>query len=366
MTMCVAVSCLRGGTTLAQDLRWHIADSNGPQGGGGLVYEAARNQLFHVPRTITSRAPTTSYAWSPPSGWRSVPTTGLVGRRDFAFAYDSQRAVTVLFGGIGSGSGFSTTVYGDTWEWNGTAWALSQAQITGEDRSLMSMVYDSARHVMVMYGGVDYNAHVLAETWEYNGTAWSQRPVTGPGPRYGYSMAFDSARGVTVLHGGSSGLAPTNDTWEWDGAAWAQRAASGPATFNGSMTYDPDRQQSVLLPNTGDDTWAWDGAQWRIIVHAALNQNSDARMTYDALRHRVVLFAGGSPYNILYVLSPCGTANFNGDGDTGTDSDIEAFFRCLAGNCCLLCESIDFNGDGDVGTDADIEAFFRVLAGNNC
>jgi hypothetical protein len=26
----------------------------------------------------------------------------------------------------------------------------------------------------------------------------------------------------------------------------------------------------------------------------------------------------------------------------------------------------DFNGDGDVGTDADIEAFFRVLAGGNC
>ncbi len=26
--------------------------------------------------------------------------------------------------------------------------------------------------------------------------------------------------------------------------------------------------------------------------------------------------------------------DFNGDGDTGTDSDIEAFFACLAGNCC--------------------------------
>jgi hypothetical protein len=64
----------------------------------------------------------------------------------------------------------------------------------------------------------------------------------------------------------------------------------------------------------------------------------------------------------------CGTADFNCDGDVGTDQDIEAFFACLAGNCppAPCANSADFNGDGDVGTDADIEAFFRVLAGGNC
>src|ERR1051325_1060518 len=30
------------------------------------------------------------------------------------------------------------------------------------------------------------------------------------------------------------------------------------------------------------------------------------------------------------------------------------------------CESADFDQDGDIGTDADIEAFFRVLAGDSC
>ena len=29
-------------------------------------------------------------------------------------------------------------------------------------------------------------------------------------------------------------------------------------------------------------------------------------------------------------------------------------------------QTADFNHDGDVGTDADIEAFFRVLAGGGC
>jgi hypothetical protein len=66
--------------------------------------------------------------------------------------------------------------------------------------------------------------------------------------------------------------------------------------------------------------------------------------------------------------SSCGNQDFNGDGDFGTDADIEAFFACLAGNCCATCwpGGSDFNGDGDFGTDADIEAFFRVLAGGTC
>lgn len=81
----------------------------------------------------------------------------------------------------------------------------------------------------------------------------------------------------------------------------------------------------------------------------------------------------GSSYNVsidyAWVIPPgCGSADFNCDGDTGTDQDIEAFFSCLAGTCpAAPCTSTaDFNGDGDVGTDADIEAFFRVLAGGTC
>mgnify|MGYP000490873211 CR=1 FL=1 len=80
--------------------------------------------------------------------------------------------------------------------------------------------------------------------------------------------------------------------------------------------------------------------------------------------------AGGnvSAYFARYTFggSCCGSADFNGDGDTGTDLDIEAFFSCLGGACCPACGSADFNSDGDTGTDLDIEAFFRVLGGGPC
>jgi uncharacterized membrane protein len=81
--------------------------------------------------------------------------------------------------------------------------------------------------------------------------------------------------------------------------------------------------------------------------------------------------AGNGTHNgvqegFVVVLSRCGWADFNHDGDSATDADIEAFFACLAGNCCARCDSADFDGDGSAGNDADIEAFFRVLAGGAC
>ncbi len=68
----------------------------------------------------------------------------------------------------------------------------------------------------------------------------------------------------------------------------------------------------------------------------------------------------------FHLAPPC-NADYNNDGDVGTDADIEAFFACLAGACCPTCPpNADYNSDGDVGTDQDIEAFFRVLAGGAC
>ena len=83
----------------------------------------------------------------------------------------------------------------------------------------------------------------------------------------------------------------------------------------------------------------------------------------------VVTNACGSTVSTPVTFDPpgCCAADYDGDGDIGTDSDIEAFFACLAGDCCATCfAGADFNGDGDIGTDADIESFFRVLAGGNC
>jgi probable HAF family extracellular repeat protein len=113
---------------------------------------------------------------------------------------------------------------------------------------------------------------------------------------------------------------------------------------------------NTVLSNSGTDLTGW-----RLVQVNAINGEGN-------------IIAGGAIHNgiqeawIAGVPRACGTADFNCDGDVGTDADISAFFACLAGNCpsSPCTNSADFNADGDVGTDADIEAFFRVLAGGNC
>ncbi len=90
------------------------------------------------------------------------------------------------------------------------------------------------------------------------------------------------------------------------------------------------------------------------------------------------LYICGSSGNGIYKIIPaagdtgcaptCGTSDFDGDGDYGTDFDIQAFFACLGGHCCPACfpGGADFNNDGDTGTDRDIESFFSVLGGSTC
>jgi hypothetical protein len=76
---------------------------------------------------------------------------------------------------------------------------------------------------------------------------------------------------------------------------------------------------------------------------------------------------GAASFDITATFAPrrC-TPDFDGDGNPATDADIEAFFACLAGECCTACVGPDFDGDADAATDRDIESFFRVLAGGPC
>ena len=78
--------------------------------------------------------------------------------------------------------------------------------------------------------------------------------------------------------------------------------------------------------------------------------------------------AAQAMWDAIVAADVCPSTDFDGDGDAGTDADIEAFFAVLGGLPCSsgACGSIDFDGDGDEGTDADIETFFLVLGGGAC
>ncbi len=134
-----------------------------------------------------------------------------------------------------------------------------------------------------------------------------------------------------------------------------------------------DGSAAVSIPN---DT-ATEGASYQFAFQGSCPTNSTGscctnstcRVTSQAdCPPGATWTAGGVCTGPASCAPACGSADFNCDGDIGTDSDINAFFACLSGNCpALPCISnADFNGDGDVGTDGDIEAFFRVLGGGHC
>ena len=73
-----------------------------------------------------------------------------------------------------------------------------------------AMAYDSARDVVVLFGGYDIDNDIYYDdTWEWDGVdrTWTLvTPVTTiPPPRFQHAMAYDADRGVVVMFGGNAG-----------------------------------------------------------------------------------------------------------------------------------------------------------------
>ncbi|MBI5527158.1 MAG: hypothetical protein HY897_12555 [Deltaproteobacteria bacterium] len=238
-------------------------------------------------------------------------------RSEHAMAYDSARGKVVLFGGCTDGS--CTSHLQDTWEWDGMSGTWTDRTPAGtkpRTRSAHSMVYDSARGRIVLFGGFYTSGGVryyLQDIWEWDGAAgtWTDVTPTGakPSARYNHSMVYDSARGRVLLFGGFDG-ARKQDAWEWEGTAgtWTERTPAGTkpsARFGHAMAFDSTRGRVVLFGGddgaSKQDTWEWDGAtgMWtdRTPTGTKPSARDDHTMAYDSTRGRVVIFSGDNGGN---------------------------------------------------------------------
>jgi hypothetical protein len=166
---------------------------------------------------------------------------------EFALAFDSNQAVSILFGGRRE-----SRVTSELWTWNGSE--LHFIGIHGPPpRASHAIAYDRARSQLVLFGGVGGDGSFLGDTWEWDGQTWSLRSVTGPSPRRGHALAYDESRKVTVLFGGLDGSGPSlSDTWEWDGSSWSQRIVARPTEHFGHMlVYDPALEGVLLVASRG-------------------------------------------------------------------------------------------------------------------
>jgi len=193
----------------------------------------------------------------------------------FGMAFDSDREVTVLYGGLLTL--FPQTRSNQTYEFdhNTRTWSLiSSADIDPSpgERSNMGLVYDTKEQAVILFGGVTTNYGTVNDTWKYDGTSWTNlSPSTEPIARNKHLMVFDNLRNVTVIYGGDKpGTGSLNDTWEYDAElnTWTQvPTASNPGAFDTgttgvSMVFD-SKEGKVLLFN-GSALWDYDGSDWNI------------------------------------------------------------------------------------------------------
>src|SRR5512135_1964774 len=94
--------------------------------------------------------------------WVQRTDVGTPGKRiSPAMAYDSDRGVTVFFGGEYSAAGSSTiSYYDDTWEYDGVFWRKIDTGVRNPNpRSGHAMAYDADLKRVVLFGGVDGNGY---------------------------------------------------------------------------------------------------------------------------------------------------------------------------------------------------------------
>ena len=213
----------------------------------------------------------------------------------FEMVYDAARKVAVLFGGIHANGQYLNEI----WEWNGVRWTKRSPTVTPSPRASMSLAYDAARQRVVMYGGDSRNGRE-SDLWEWDGASWTLRPSMSPNPgaRAGGMMTFDTRRGVVVLFGGIGPLPYfLDDTWEFDGQQWTRRnpTVQPPASRGYSMTYDSRRSRSILYGGDllAPQTWEWDGSNWAGRTTAATpGPRLSTGLAFDPLRNNVLLHAG--------------------------------------------------------------------------
>jgi len=255
-----------------------------------------------------------------------APAARPPGRANHAMATLGNNVI--LFGGDAPTSdGLSSTIYGDTWQWDGTTWTALAPPTSPPARTNHAMA--TLGNKVVLFGGTPtamrfYDPSLPApagegDTWTWDGTTWTElAPSTSPPARMNHAMA--TLGNKVILFGGEVAGGLTDDTWEWDGTTWAQLSppTSPPARMNHTMATVGNK---VILfggdvasgPIDGvsypiNDSWEWDGTTWTELSAWGPSPGSGASM---ASRNGMVLLFGG---NTMGGIGPTGPPPGGGGG----------------------------------------------------
>ena len=281
---------------------------NGPK----LAYHAAQKLVYAYGGHVGGSTPTlcTQQAWtydSSTKAWTKLCDPCPPGpRMGHALVYDSARQVLVLFGGSDG-----TAAHGDVWELGaGGQWQLKPLITTPSPRSSFSAAFDAKRGRLVIFGGQDSTDALLDDVWEYDGQKWSGplSPTVRPLPRrQGFATFAGNTQApalrdrVAIFGGELKGEVMVDDLWTWDGGAWQQLCTSctGTPRCAASLGFDPRSGRLIVVGGWKGDGELAGTMEYATTAFASMSALPTARDT-TGLAY--------DPYHDLFVL-------FGGNGD---------------------------------------------------
>jgi hypothetical protein len=351
-------------------VQWTVYGPLAPHGrkSPAMAYDAARQRvvLFGGDPLFFRESPFgDTWQWDGSAWSRAAPAQSPRARGGAALAYDAARGRVVLFGGTVS----DTERGDDTWEWDGVAWTQQQPPAKPSARAGHALAYDAARARVILFGGFDRT--IFRDTWEWDGQTWTERqPLTVPPPYGGHGLAYDAGRQRTVLQG------TAGDTWEWDGANWSLRSSTGgpgPRTWF-ALAFDSARGRTVLHGGRSDtgvllaDTWEWDGQTWQGLPAGSPSRDTHA-MAYDAARQQLVLFggaaSGGRPAGVWLRTTAAAATQTTGAGCAGSSPPVlVGFGRPAVGNRAFALDVVGAAANLPVAAALALGALQLPLPGN--
>lgn len=156
----------------------------------------------------------------------------------------------------GGGTFPGQTVFGDTWEYDGTNW-VEVAGAGPNPLVALAVAYDVARRRVTFFGGGTWNPY-SDETWTFDGTTWTElMPSVKPSPRQSARLVYDPTRSILLLFGGHDGT-ERGDMWEWDGTNWSELSVTGPPPrCCYAYALDLARSAAVLFGGSDHQTWVF-------------------------------------------------------------------------------------------------------------
>jgi hypothetical protein len=274
-------------------------------------------------------------------------------------SFNGSRTAYLTLGNNLIAAGYFTSVGGtlvnNIAQWDGTTWAPLGVGLDSRTECLAEF---QGKLVAGGYFGTA-GGHPANHVAAWDGQDWS--PLT-----FGTDAAVSAlaAYGGTLFVGGAfttAGGVPASGIATWNGSAWGVPNGLAPnSRVESLIVYNGELVACGTLTLSGSSSTirmaAWNGLSWR-----ACQMGRVTSPHYMSIHGRDLIVSGAG-----WARWRGSSPDFDGDGAPATDLDIEAFFACIAGNCCPTCGSPDYDGDGSVATDNDIEAFLRSLSGMGC